>query len=123
MELYGKEYGFRLTVGAAAEIAELCPGKDIAQIGELIRNMAGLLNPDKIKIIVALSRGYESARKFEDPAYTKKELTAELLESLDLVTYGKCYGEAMNALVDGLKITVQTEPAKKNEDAADKASP
>ena len=34
MEIYGKEYGFKLTVGAGCEIAERCPGGELKNVRE-----------------------------------------------------------------------------------------
>lgn len=33
MQIYGREVGFRFTVGASAKISDLCPDGDITRLG------------------------------------------------------------------------------------------
>ena len=46
MEIFGEEYGFKLTIGASAAIAELCPDGDLARIEEVLdeKRVAKVIN-------------------------------------------------------------------------------
>ena len=122
MELYGREYKFRLTVGAACDIAERCGG-DLKHYSELLSNesFAGA-SEGRAAFICALSRGEEEARSFEEPGYRPEPLTPELLRTLDIATVGEVLGEAISAFADGLQTTVGVAPAKKNGVGAEKTS-
>ena len=69
MQVYGREVGFRFTVGASAKIADLCPDGDIERLGELLDGSYGQVSRDTAAIVVALSEGYEQAQRFENLAY------------------------------------------------------
>lgn len=118
MEIYGKEYGFRLTVGAACDIASRCPDGELQKFADLLTGH-GLADgtEGRIAFLVALSRGEEEARAFEMPGYRPEPLTPELLRTLPIVTFNELLAEASEAFGEGLKTTVGVKPAKKNGDA------
>ena len=78
MKIHGREIGMRLTIGATLEIAKLTPHENIDEIGDLIGNstFAGQMNLI-VKFIVAMSKGFESAKHFEDPAHIPNPPTEE----------------------------------------------
>lgn len=119
MELYGREYKFRLTVGAACDIADRCPGGELKNFKELITGdtFAGATE-GRCVFICALSRGEEEARSFEEPSFQPRPLTPELLRSLDIATFGEVLAEATEAFATGLQTTVGVAPAKKNGEGA-----
>lgn len=106
-----KELKFKLTVGAAAEIAEFCPEKDLAKIGDVMQTY-----PDTVKngarLIRALNRGYVMS---EDP-FQKKGLKvvseAELL-GMEPEAFIDLLNEAMEAFGADKETTVDVEPTKK----------
>ena len=108
MQVYGREVGFRFTVGASAKIADLCPDGDIERLGELLNGSYGQVSRDTAAIVVALNEGYEQAQRFEDPAYKPRPLM-ELQQA------------ALAAWVEDKKPTVEVEPEKK-ENGKDKES-
>lgn len=121
MQVYGREVGFRFTVGASAKIADLCPDGDIERLGELLNGSYGQVSRDTSAIIVALSEGYEQAQRFEDPAYKPRPLSVEEIMSLRPAEFMELQQAAMAAWVEDKKTTVEVEPEKK-ESGKDKES-
>ena len=117
MEIYGREYGFKLTVGASSDISEFCPDGDIKRVGEVLSGGFAKTVKAGSAFVCALSRGYEEARSFEEPGYVPAPLTPEIMRSLDMDTYRQVMSDAMSAFVRDQKTTVEVEPAKKNEGA------
>lgn len=114
MKIHGREIGMRLTIGATLEIAKLTPHENIDEIGELIGNstFAGQMNLI-VKFIVAMSKGYESAKRFEDPTYTPNPLTEEEILSLDMQTLTALQEAAFAAYKGDSEVTVEVEEPKK----------
>lgn len=118
MEIYGRNYGFRLTVGAACDIAEKCPGGELKNFQQLLVGDAASATEGRTVFLCALSRGDEEARSFEEPGYKPAPLTRALLRSLDISTFGALMAEASEAFKAGLETAVGVK-AKKNEDAVE----
>lgn len=118
MELYGRNYGFRLTVGAACEIAERCPGGDIRQFAALVSGDGGLARATegRAAFVCALSRGWEETRAFTEPGYEPRPLTPQLLMTLSVEDFNGLLEEAIGAFGHGSQTTVAVAPAKKNGD-------
>lgn len=114
MLLKGKEYKFKATVAAVAEISEICPDGDLSRIGEIL---GGGFTPDLFKkighLVCALSKGYE---EYEHPDVDEPEhLTMEqFTRFVDVRDIADIEDEAMAALSRDIKPTVEIE-AKKNE--------
>ena len=114
MVIHGKERGFALTIGATIEIAEFCPNGDISKIGDAIsrggyaRQMANIC-----KLIVALNKGYEERRAFEEAGYIPDPITEQEVRSLTTKDLTELQGEAMAAFAQDSKTTVETKPPKK----------
>lgn len=123
MKLYGRDYGFRLTVGAACELAQRCPGGELKNVMELVRGPLVSATEGRTALICALSRGCEEARSFEEPGYQPSPLTPELLRTLDPATFAAVFAEAMTAFTGDAKTEVEIENAKKNGASAATASP
>ena len=116
MKIFGHEYGFAMTVGASAEIADLCPDGDLSKIGELLSGerfgetaMAGA------SIITALARAHDSVKRFEGEEVNHPTLTVEMLFALPQATYMEAMSEAMSAFRQDMQTTVEVEPSKKKE--------
>lgn len=121
MQVYGREVGFRFTVGASVKIADLCPDGDIERLGELLDGSYGQVSRDIVAIVVALSEGYEQAQRFEDPAYKPRTLSVEEIMSLRPAEFMELQSAAMAAWAEDKKATVEVEPEKK-ESGKDKES-
>lgn len=118
--IHGREVHFRRTVWATCEIARLCPGRDLARMGEVMgedftRNMEA-----SARIVSILSQADAQARKFEMPAEAPPlPLTVEELYALDLSEFTALVTEAMSAFNADAETTVATEPVKKTESGGD----
>lgn len=115
MLVHNKEYNFLLTVGASAEIAEYCPDGDMARIDELFEQPYAKQMRSVAKIVAALSRGYETAKKYEDPDYAGTPLTTDEILTLSPADYQALVAEALVAFRGSTEQTVETEPSKKKE--------
>lgn len=115
MLIHGKERKFKLTVGAAIEIAALCPDKDLRNIGAVLDDTATIAERTDLTagIIVALNRGYEQARSYEEPGYAADPITRDEILSLDMKALVSLRGEAFAAFLADSQVTVEAEPAKK----------
>lgn len=119
MEINGREYAFLLTAGAAMDIADMCPGKDLRNFAALLDGSAFPTLEGRAAFICALSRGAEDARAFEEPGYKPQPLTPAFLRIVDLATFNDALAAAAAAFKEGLETTVQAK-AKKNEAAAER---
>ena len=119
MEIYGKEYGFKLTVGAACEIAERCPGGELKNVRSIITGGGSHGEPVKqrTELILSLNRGYAEAQKFET-GESAPLLTAELLQTLAPGKFGDVFSAAVEAFFEGLGVTVAVAEPKKDGDGA-----
>lgn len=119
MEIYGKEYGFKLTVGAACEIAERCPGGELKNVRSIITGGGshGETVKQRTELILSLNRGYAEAQKFET-GESAPLLTAKLLQTLAPGKFGDVFSAAVEAFFEGLGVTVAVDDSKKNGDGA-----
>lgn len=114
---------FKLTVLAAAEIADFCPEKDIAKIGEVMQTY-----PDTVKngarFILALNRGYIMSEIAKDPKANKglKVITEDEIFSLEPDEFMNLLEKAMECFGVDKEPSVEVEPTKKDE-APDKTAP
>lgn len=114
MNLYGKNYGLKLTVGASRDIAKLCPNGDINKIQAVIEDKDMIRQLENtLKIICALSRGYEEAEHFKNPEHVVDPITLELLYSLSPSEMSYLTESMTAALEDGSRREVEAEPGKK----------
>lgn len=112
MRIGEREYAFHLTAGAAMDIADLCPGKDLKNFAALLDGSAGPTLEGRAAFICALSRGAEDLRAFEEPGYKPAPLTPALLRVLDLATFSEAMEEAVAAFRTGLETTVAVKSKK-----------
>lgn len=122
MEIGGREYAFKLTAGAAMDISDKCPGKDLKNFTSLLDGSAGPTLEGRAAFICALSRGAEELRAFEEPGYKPAPLTPELLRIVDLAVFSEALEEAVAAFKEGLETTVAVK-AKKNAAAGTDGGP
>lgn len=113
MKIHGREVGFMLTVGASAEIAKLCPSNDISRLGELFGDDYVASIDIVSKIVVALNKGFEMAKSFEEQGYQPKPLTHEELMTLTTPQLMELQREAMAAFKTDSEGTVEVAASKK----------
>lgn len=119
MEIYGRNYGFALTVGSADEISKIAPGGQIASIVAVLRDEGapGALET-RIGFISAMSRGWADQQRFREPGSRAEPLTPEMLRSLPIISFQTAFAEAIGAFVRDLETTVGIKRSKKAGDAA-----
>lgn len=119
MEIYGREYGFKLTVGAACEIAERCPGGELKNVRTIITGGGshGETVKQRTELILSLNRGWAESKKFET-GEDAPVLTAELLQALSPALFGDVFSAAVEAFFEGLGVTVAVDDSKKDGDGA-----
>ena len=129
MQIYGREVGFRFTVGASAKISDLCPDGDITRLGEVLEGSYGKVVRDTAAIIVAMSEGYATALAFETFGRADiggdwippRPLTIEEVMTLRMDEFSRLQQAALAAWTEDSRPTVEVEPEKK-EGGEDRAS-
>ena len=114
MVVFGTERHFLLTVGAASEIASLCPDGDISRIGEIMGASYDKSMVSIAKVIVALNKGYEQRQRFEG-GETHDPLTVDMLMALDIADLTRLQNEALKAFSRDSKQSIKTQSKKKTE--------
>lgn len=116
MLIHGKERKFLFSVGASANIAKMCPGKDFSKMSEV------LANPDwsvKVGFLTnmahELNKAYEVALKYEDGDHIVDIITVEELATLDFKQFKELQEEIEKTCFDGLRTEVEVEPSKKKD--------
>ena len=122
MQIYGREVGFRFTVGASAKISDLCPDGDITRLGEVLEGQYGQVTRDTAAIMAALSEGYEQALSFEAPGHKPDPLTVDELFSLRPSEFNALQQAALAVWAEDSKPTVEVEPEKKENGKAQASS-
>lgn len=113
MKINGKEYNFLLTVGASAEISELCPDGDMANLSQMLDGSFAKSVTVTAKMIAALSKGYEDNRSFAEDGYKPHYLTAPEILSLTQAEFVQLQQEAVEAFRKSQETTVEVETSKK----------
>jgi len=122
MEIFGHEYKFFLTVGASAEIADLCPQGDLSRISEALNAPYGTRVSFVSGLIAALAKGYDEAARFRGEDVTHPTLTAAMLKALPSEAFNEAQREALDAFSGGMKQTVEVAPSKKKENVTGESS-
>lgn len=134
MQIYGREIKFRRTVGATCDIADLCPDKDISNLGDVMtggstraqfRAMCGF--------VAALNKGYVDWERFNAANGGRAGLVAmngdvdigihdpltfDELSTLAPEELTALFVEAMKVFNADAETTVETEPQKKMDEAS-----
>lgn len=114
MELFGREYGLLLSVGAEQEIARLCPEEDLRRLREVLIGTDSAAFERTKELLCILSRWHEKARAFREPGYEPQPLTQELLDLATPAQFLALQAEAMRRFTEDRKQTVEAEASKKN---------
>ena len=115
MIVHGREIKFLRTVGAACEIADICPKGDMANIRKLFEGTTKEKVTNMAHIIHFLNMGYEEAKAFEEEGYKPNVISVKELMLLDDDTFNTLFDEATGAFYAD-KQTVEVEPEKKKEE-------
>ncbi len=119
MIINGTEYGFVLTLGAAIELAKLCPKGDIGRYADLLKNEDFGKNRDNLfRLAKILNAGHvENERTFGREAAV---LEPEVLNALPLYHFLRLQTELINAIardITGEIETKETPESKKRKKA------
>lgn len=112
---------FKLTVKAAADIAEFCPDKDLAKIGDVMQTYPDMIN-NGARFIRALNRGFVMS---EDPFGKKglKTISEAEIFALEPDDFMALFERAMTVFGADRETEVEAKPTKKEEAPAEKAAP
>lgn len=121
MKLGEREILFRRSVKATAELAEICPDKDIAKLGELMKGGTAQQLAAGAVLIRALNAGYESHRALVEPGYAANPITIDEIMDLDADEFAQLLAESIAVFRADGKTDIATKPAprkgKKTESA------
>ncbi len=122
MEIFGEEYGFKLTIGASAAIAELCPDGDLARIEDVLdgNRVAKVIN-FTASFIEALAKGFDDAKRYAGEEVTHRPLTADMVKALPGDVFKEVQSAAIAAFRSDTEPTVEVAPSKKEENDRTKA--
>lgn len=114
MKIFDDEYGFMLTVGASAEISDLCPDGDLERIGELLdeSKLSTTIN-FTVNLICAMAKGFDDAKRYAGEEVTHRPLTADMVKALPSNVFKEVQSAAFAAFRESMKTTVEVAPAKK----------
>lgn len=65
MQIHGKDIRFRLTVGASAEVANLCPNNDLRRLGEVLDGTYAETVEKCAEFCEILNKWYVRSEKYE----------------------------------------------------------
>lgn len=116
MLIHGKERELLLTIQAASEISEMCPGGDLGRIDEILKLPTMKSLNFAAKMIEAMSRGYEANRKFNEPGYTPDPLTTEEIMALTMPELTALEKEALLKFGIDAKPSVELKESPKKEE-------
>lgn len=111
MLINGKEYGFKLTVGASIQIAKVCPNGDLSRIAEAVGGEYGQQAEAMARFVAALSNGYAAAEEFEGREANRLSYESVLALSPNLFT--EVCAEAFMAFGADVKGEIEVQASKK----------
>ena len=121
MEIFGEEYGFLLTIGASAAVAELCPDGDLSRIEEVLdENKPSQVINFTAHLCEAMAKGFDDAKRFSGEQVTHRPLTAEMVLALSRDDFKDVQDAAIAAFKANTETTVEVAPSKKKESQAKK---
>jgi hypothetical protein len=113
MKIFNGEYGFALTVGASAQIADLCPDGDLTRMGELLQGTFSQTVRFTAAFIEAMARGYDDLQIYEGKEITHEPLTARMVMALPSDVFRVVQEEALEAFRKDTETTVEVAKPKK----------
>ena len=115
MKIFDEEYGFMLTVGASAEIADLCPDGDLNRMGEVLQGRFSQTINFTASFIEAMAKGFDDAERFAGHSVTHKPLTADMVKALPSNVFKDVQAAALAAFRGDTETPVEVAPSKKEE--------
>lgn len=116
MVIFGEEYGFLLTIGASAAIADLCPDGDLNRMPEVLNGSYSKTANFIAALIEAMAKGFDDAKRYAGEEVTHKPLTAEMVLALPGNLFKDVQAEAIEAFNNATKTTVEVAPSKKKDE-------
>ena len=116
MNINGREIGFRRSVRATADLSEICPGKDLNRMGEMITGKNATTAQTLTlfaAMVVVLNQAYERHLNKEDPEHEPNPLTIEDVMDLDEQTFNDLVMAAFAVFKSDAVRTVNAKPAGK----------
>lgn len=118
MKIKGKERCFEFNVQSHEEIAKLCRDNDISNLAEIMTNT--LTSADTIiSMAIAMNRGFEDHRAYDNPNYKAEYLEKEDFRFLTMVEMKQLEKEIMDAMNFGNRTEIETEEPKKKEEESE----
>lgn len=118
MIIFGKEKKFAMTVGAASEMAKMCPEGDLTRMGEIFDSGISFENVQKVaEMAIILSKAYEDRRRFEEPGYTPDPLTMEQALALTFDESMVLMQEILKTYSKDSEPSIEVEESKKEDGA------
>lgn len=115
MIIFGEEYGFMLTVGASAAIADLCPDGDLNKMNELLDGKFSDTAKFMASFVEAMAKGFDDAKRYAGEEITHKPLTAEMVMALPGNVFKEVQAAALASFRGDTEQTVEVAPSKKKE--------
>ena len=113
MKIFGEDYGFALTVGASAKIADLCPDGDLTRIAEVLEGSYSKTVNFTASFIEAMAKGFDDARRYAGEEITHKPLTADMVLALPSDVFKEVQDAALASFRGDTETTVEVAPPKK----------
>lgn len=112
MIIHGKERGFKMTIGASAKIAELCPGGELTRLEEALGGPYSKAVVILLKVIHYLAEGYELEKMYTVQGYIPDTISIEELSVLSPQELSSVKLEAMEQMSKDMSLTVEIEEPK-----------
>lgn len=113
MKIFGKEYGFMLTVDALCTIAESCPAHDINRIDEWIGSTLPSISQAMKVMAPAMSKAYCDVMAEMDTKFKGEPLTARIIGMMPPSQIVELEQAIVAAYQNGQETTIDTETKKK----------
>lgn len=113
MKIFGNEYGFMLTVGASAAIADLCPDGDLNKINEVLQGKFSDTINFTASFIVAMAKGFDDAERYAGKEVTHPPLTVEMVKALPSDVFKEVQSAAISSFKADTETSVEVAPSKK----------
>lgn len=121
MTIRGREIRFMCTVEAHHKISAIAQDNNIDTVLHMLQDPSDTvaLYTNVVLFTAAMSEGFEQHRAWEEPDYTPNPLTLDELAHLRRKELDTLFGEAMEAFIEDIGVSVETkEPQKKTGEAA-----
>lgn len=116
IDVFGKEYGLMMTVGASEEIAKLCPGGKLENMYNVFDGMSDAEALDfTVKFLCILSNAFDENAEFAGQVVDHPKLTERMLKALPATDMAMFQRIAFGAITESSETSVEVEPSKKKD--------